>query len=80
MDTASSTKRQRIREPNRILEMKNAITERKNSLEEFNIRLGLQEKKKTKQQTQQFVLKFSNQRKKMKNNEESLGDLWDTIE
>ena len=25
--------------------MKNAITERKNSLEEFNIRLGLQEKK-----------------------------------
>ena len=79
MDTASSTKRSRIREPNRILEMKNAITEWKNSLEEFNIRLG-QQKNKTKQQTQQFVLKFSNQRNKMKNNEESLGDLWDTIE
>lgn len=59
--------------------MKNAITELKNSLEEFNSRLGQQEKKKN-QQTQQFILKFSNQRNKMKSNEESLGDLWDTIE
>ena len=67
------------KEPNRILEMKNAITELKNSLEEFNIRLGQQKKKNKKQQTQQFILKFSNQRNKMKNNEESLGDLWDTI-
>lgn len=37
------------------------------------------EKKKKNQQTQQFILKFSNQRNQMKNNEESLGDLWDTI-
>lgn len=59
--------------------MKNAITELKNSLEEFNSRLGQQKKKKN-QQTQQFILKFSNQRNKMKSNEESLGDLWDTIE
>lgn len=58
--------------------MKNAITELKNSLEEFNIRLGQQKKKKN-QQTQQFILKISNQKNKMKNNEESLGDLWDTI-
>lgn len=36
--------------------------------------------RKKNQQTQQFILKFSNQRNKMKSNEESLGDLWDTIE